>query len=174
MTVGEIELRLSSIDQLFDSIDPTPFPDTDLDPEVAEFIESWAREHSADADLLLRIHLTGPSDPARVAGIAEAIHAHFDYEAGMKRRELHRLLGEGRRALAVGLTVLVSFSTLARLVVGGGSAWSDILREGLSIGGWVAMWRPMEIHLYAWWPIRRTERIYRRLAECRVEVVAPG
>jgi hypothetical protein len=28
-----------------------------------------------------------------------------------------------------------------------------VLQESLVIGGWVAMWRPLEILLYDWWPI---------------------
>jgi len=28
-----------------------------------------------------------------------------------------------------------------------------VLKESLLIGGWVAMWRPMQIYLYEWWPI---------------------
>jgi hypothetical protein len=34
-----------------------------------------------------------------------------------------------------------------------------IIRESLLIGGWVAMWRPMEILLYDWWPIRAEARL---------------
>jgi hypothetical protein len=34
--------------------------------------------------------------------------------------------------------------------------------------GWVSMWKPMEIFLYEWWPIRRERRACRRLAECHV------
>jgi hypothetical protein len=47
--------------------------------------------------------------------------------------------------------------------------------EGLIILGWVALWRPMEIFLYEWWPIRRERRACRRLAEANVifPAVAP-
>jgi hypothetical protein len=29
----------------------------------------------------------------------------------------------------------------------------------LVIGGWVAMWRPMEVFLYDWWPVRAEARL---------------
>jgi hypothetical protein len=38
------------------------------------------------------------------------------------------------------------------------------------IGGWVAMWRPMEIFLYDWWPLRRQRLRYLRLRDMEVEV----
>jgi hypothetical protein len=34
------------------------------------------------------------------------------------------------------------------------SGFANVFREGLLIGGWVAMWRPIEVFLYDWWPIR--------------------
>jgi hypothetical protein len=49
--------------------------------------------------------------------------------------------------------------------------WATIAREGLTIAGWVAMWRPMEIYLYDWWPLRRRGRIYAKLSHAPVEVI---
>jgi hypothetical protein len=46
-----------------------------------------------------------------------------------------------------------------------------MLRESLTIAGWVAMWRPMQIYLYDWWPLRRRGRIYMKLSHMPVEVI---
>ncbi len=46
-----------------------------------------------------------------------------------------------------------------------------ILRESLIIGGWVAMWRPLEILLYDWWPLRQERIVCERLARAPVELV---
>jgi hypothetical protein len=32
------------------------------------------------------------------------------------------------------------------------------------IGGWVAMWRRLEIFLYDWWPIRSERKLFDRLS----------
>jgi len=53
----------------------------------------------------------------------------------------------------------------------GGRPIAEILRESLVIGGWVAMWRPMELFLYDWWPIRAEARLADRLAAMPVRVV---
>jgi hypothetical protein len=47
---------------------------------------------------------------------------------------------------------------------------SEILRESLLIGGWVAMWRPMEVFLYDWWPIRADAQLADRLSAMRVRL----
>ena len=49
-----------------------------------------------------------------------------------------------------------------------------VLREGLIIAGWVAMWRPMEIFLYEWWPLLRKGRLYEKLSRMHVEVRKQG
>ena len=46
----------------------------------------------------------------------------------------------------------------------------EVLRESLVIGGWVAMWRPMEIFLYDWWPIRANARLADRLSAMSVRI----
>ena len=40
----------------------------------------------------------------------------------------------------------------------------------LLIGGWVAMWRPMEIFLYDWWPIRADAMLADRLSVMPVRI----
>ena len=47
---------------------------------------------------------------------------------------------------------------------------TGVLREGLLIVGWVAMWRPLEVFLYDWWPIRAEARLYDRLSAMPVRI----
>jgi len=62
---GRIELRLRTIDQLFNSMDLSPFIERDLAHEAEEFIVSWALEHPRDASLHLVLHIRrrSPSTP---------------------------------------------------------------------------------------------------------------
>ena len=53
----------------------------------------------------------------------------------------------------------------------GDTRWAFLLRESLMIGGWVAMWRPLEIFLYDWWPILRERRVYDRLSRITVNII---
>ena len=48
-----------------------------------------------------------------------------------------------------------------------GALGARIVRESLHIGGWVAMWHPMETYLYGWWPVRRQGRIFRKPSTSR-------
>ena len=50
------------------------------------------------------------------------------------------------------------------------SRFVQIFREGLLIGGWVAMWRPLEVFLYDWWPVRAEVRLSERLSTMPVSI----
>ena len=64
---------------------------------------------------------------------------------------------------------LVVGTLLSRLMEGMfGQYWI----EGLVILGWVALWRPMEIFLYDWWPLLKERNLYRDLDTATVLVKA--
>jgi hypothetical protein len=49
--INAIQIRMESTAQLFDSLDPSPFNEKDLDKDAEEFIVSWARELPSDVPL---------------------------------------------------------------------------------------------------------------------------
>ena len=53
----------------------------------------------------------------------------------------------------------------------GHGTFARIIQEGLTIGGWVAMWRPLQIYLYDWWPLLEERKVMERLSRMQVEVV---
>jgi hypothetical protein len=57
-----IELKVTDLQQLFNTIDPSPFHERDLDADAEEFIVASAEERPKDAKLRLVIHFTQP-DP---------------------------------------------------------------------------------------------------------------
>ena len=52
-----IKLKLRDMSQLFNSMDPSPFIEKDLDDDAEEFIMSWAQEFPFDSPVKLRIYL---------------------------------------------------------------------------------------------------------------------
>jgi hypothetical protein len=167
-----IEIRVAELRQLFNSIDPSPFRERDLDPRAEEFIVEWARELPHDAPLALLVHLEracGPEDEAAMLG--DAIHEYFARRALGSRRQLRELFRRGRISLAIAV-VFLGVALAASDFIGSISdgRFAAIFREGLLIGGWVAMWRPLEVFLYDWWPIRAEARLFARLSTMPVSI----
>jgi hypothetical protein len=166
-----ISLKLHDLNQLFNSMDPSPFIEKDLDDDAEEFIVSWAQEYPEHTPIRLRIHLEQwPSeDPKEL--VKAAVHNHFAHRAQITDLEFKRLLKQGRTSLLIGLLFLSACLASSQVLLGGDTGtWAEILRESLTIAGWVAMWRPMQIYLYDWWPVRRRWRVFRKLSHMPVEV----
>ncbi len=171
--VATIELRIRDVRQLFNSLDATPFPETDLDADAEEFILSWALEFRSDAPLRIRIHVEQPPGSEQIQQqVVMALRGFFAYRADIVQRRFRQLMARGRLSLVIGLTCLATSVFVADLIgrMGTGTML-EILRESVIIGGWVSMWRPIEILLYDWWPLRHERRICERLAEASVEFV---
>src|SRR3954464_14824550 len=97
-----IEVHVAELKQLFNSIDPSPFRNKDLDPKAEDFIVGWAKDMPRDASLGLVVDLdrsAGLSDEAAV--LREAIHEFFLQRALAFRRRLRELFRIGRRSLVI-------------------------------------------------------------------------
>jgi hypothetical protein len=168
-----IEVRVGTLPQLFNTIDPTPFRERDLDPRVVEFIVEWSREIPRKKSLALLVHLDQPATTSDESVIVrDAVHGFFEQSARTSRARLRQLFRRGRISLAIGLTVLAVLILAAQFVArrAGETGFASILHESLLIGGWVAMWRPLEVFLYDWWPIRAEIRRFEQLATMPVRL----
>jgi hypothetical protein len=110
--------------------------------------------------------------PDEAAVLRDAIHEFFSQRAQAYRRRLRELLRVGRTSLVIGLVAVASAIALGDFLAAlmKGSRIGEIIRESLTIGGWVSMWRPLEIFLYDWWPIRSEARLSDRLAAMPVRI----
>lgn len=171
-----VEVYVRDLNQLLDSMDPSPFHEKDLDRNAEEYIVSSLKELPRRPAALI-VYLDKPGGLANEDQVlGEAIRVHFARRSQMLRWELRRLLRRGWISLAIGLTFL------AASVIGGEAlmrmteptALAQILRESLLIGGWVAMWKPLQIFLYDWWPLLGERRVYDRLSRMAVQIVYAG
>ncbi len=172
---GHIELRLQDINQLFNSMDPSPFREKELDVEAEEFIVDWAAELPQARQMTLTIHVQNAANAdINEQAVTEAVRNHFNYRTERIEWQSRQLLKQGWKDLGIGLAFLASCLTAAQLI---GQLSSNtlitILRESLIIGGWVAMWRPMEYFLYGRWPVKRKQQLYKRLSNLDVELKTP-
>lgn len=171
-----IEIRLSSLQHLFNSLDPSPFHDKELDREAEEYIVGSADEYPLARPLRLVMLMPAANVSAADQGIVQqAVANYFAYRGRETDRRLRFQLREGRFSLAIGVLFLLVCVLIRQLAMGiDGATLSQIVAEGFLILGWVAMWRPLQIFLYDWWPIRHQSRLYAKLAAMPVEIRREG
>jgi hypothetical protein len=170
--VHRVELNLRDINQLFNTMDPSPFREKDLDRDAEEFMVSWTREFPLNEQVVLAIYLNElPAGKDFTPMIQQAIQNYFAYRARLTQMEFRQLMRDGRHSLLIGGLFLA-----ACLIASQALRWQtsgtilSVAQESLTIAGWVAMWRPMEIFLYEWWPLRRRWRVYGKMSRMKVEL----
>ncbi|UWJ23905.1 hypothetical protein MSMAT_2648 [Methanosarcina mazei TMA] len=169
-----IELELHTAMQLFNSFDPAPFHEKELDREAEEYIYNTVGEFPLKKPLGIFIYLPpSEADGETEHILKKAIRNHFSYKKLLTEIELKKLLQRGRRNMTIAtlflflcLLVIRLLSTLKEGLV------HTMLSEGFTIIGWVAMWEPINVFLYGWWPVVQKRNIYRKILSMDVNIIA--
>ncbi len=168
-----IDLVLRNVMQLFNSLDPSPFHEKELDPNAEEYIFNAVVDQPKKIPVKMVIYLpensiTGTTRESIILGI----HNHFIYKSSVSDRELRRLFERGRLVLIIAMGILF-MTLLARQYLS--TLEQDILvrmaGEGLLILGWVTLWEPAYIFIYGWWPIVQKRRVYDKITTMEIEVL---
>jgi hypothetical protein len=165
-----VELRLDRISRLYNSLDPAPFHEKELETAADDYIVGSA-EDAGSRPIRLVIMLPG-DELARPEAqqLAASIRHHFELRAASERRQLRAMWRRGRTALVIGVGFLAACLFARTLLFASPSMLAHYVAEGLLIVGWVAMWGPLDIFLYGWWPILSRLRLFDRLSLLDVDL----
>jgi hypothetical protein len=168
-----IEIKLSSVMQLFNSFDPAPFHEKELDSSAEHYIVDTVSDFPKKTPLKVLIYL--PPDIAateRAMKIPAAIHNHFQYKMLVSDRKFRTHFRHGRITLLIGLSFLTIalvarqyVSTLENHIV------AQLFADALLIIGWAAMWEPITVLLYELWPILQMKKTYEKISTMEIEVL---
>ena len=159
-----VDVRLDSIEQMFDNRDPAPFRARDLDPDLIEYLIAAAEDVSHDPFCVV----FWLQDPAKASEVEPGFRAHMAYELDRVERRIRRQRREGQIVLGIGVAALAATIGAAQLV--GDMPGGEIIKELLHVASWVVMWRPIDTLVYQWLPLHRQRTLMRRLAAAPVQV----
>jgi len=168
-----IEITLSSVMQLFNSFDPAPFHEKELDTSAEHYIVDTVKDFSKKTRFKIIIYL--PPDvisTERAQKIPQAIHNHFAYKVLVQDRKFRQRFRHGRFTLLIGLTFL-AIALVARQEVSRSSnlLFAQIFADALLIIGWAAMWEPITVLLYELWPIIELKHTYQKISTMEIEIL---
>ena len=170
---AHIELHLRDLSHFFNSLDPSPFHDRDLDREAARFIREEMQDRELREGTAIIVYLPG-NQIDQAPAVAEAVHRYFGRERQSAELELRQIMRFGRFALMAGLLavfVVVAIGQVLSSVAPAGTLVKG-LAESLYILAWVFLWRPAELLLFDRWPIRQRIAMFQRLENVEVRCVA--
>jgi hypothetical protein len=171
----QIEISINSSEQLFNSYDPAPFRERELDPNAERYIISAGKKIPLPLAIELLIHLPAQQiSEAAQRQIEQAIQHHFQLRAEEQAGDIAELAHLGRKGLLFGFMVMLLCTLLSIAVMNTfpSSNFASTLEQSLVIFGWVALWRPIEVLLYDRWPLARTQKLLQRLSHISVVLQA--
>jgi len=168
-----IEIKLSSVMQLFNSFDPSPFHEKELDSVAERYIVETVKDFPQKTRFKMNIYL--PPDIAttdRAMKIPSAVQNHFEYKMLVAERKFRSHFRHGRSTLLIGLTFL-TIALVARQLV---SSMNDhlvaqILSDAFLIIGWAAMWEPVTVLLYELWPLIQLKKTYEKISRMEIAII---
>ncbi len=167
-----IDIKIDSLEQLFDKRDPNPFRIKDLDEDAEEYILSSLQEIGIKKLGKIRI-ISSLEDPKKNDEANRAVKDFFLYREEITRRKLRSILLLGVKTLILGLLFL-SGAILVSLFMGHFFPKSFLglfFKEGFLLIGWVSMWRPLNIFLYEWWPLLELKKQFHVLSSSEIAIV---
>ena len=75
LPVHQLHLKVHTLDDLFNSLDPSPFFTQELDRAADQYIEKWARRYPANSALHLSVQLATPPIDAGILDKDDRAHA---------------------------------------------------------------------------------------------------
>jgi len=168
-----IEITLSSVIQLYNSFDPAPFHEKELDSAAEHYIVETVKDFPKKTKFKILIYL--PADIAsteQAQKIPQAIHNHFEYKVMVQDRKFRQRFRHGRWSLLIGLSFL-AIALFARQEVSHMASllYAQIFSDALLIIGWAAMWEPITVLLYELWPIIEMKRTYEKISRTEIDIL---
>lgn len=165
-----LDVRVESMEQLFDNRDPAPFRDRDLDPALVEYLLDGARDLARAKPLRVKIWLgTSPS-----SDVPQAVRGYFQHEVDRANRQRREQVRTGLIGLAIAIALVIVLIAVADVVERRMTGTiGTALREALVISGWVMMWRPLDLLVYDRITWVRTRRILESIRDAAIVVESP-
>ncbi len=169
-----IDLKISSIDQFYNPLDPAPRSEKELNPKVEEYILTPADDLRLRQEWVLAVYLPqNEINPHQEEALKRSVHTHFIRRAdGLKkqaRKKTNQIILNtvfGFLFLGLCLTAAYGMTTLSQ-----GSDFYEILGQGLTVVGWVALWNPVEYLLYDRWGPRKEIAVSKKLGKIDIEII---
>jgi hypothetical protein len=174
--VSTVYVHVRRLGQLFNSLDPSPFWERDLDRSAGEFIEDEFSDKPRDRAWVLEVSTEEDQD-FNTKDVQSAVTTYYQRMLASASKQIRDKGWIGQWALVVGVIVFLACMILRELFEQRLASGSPrLLDEGLIVLAWVAVWIPVEQLVYDLAPLLRARRFYRRLAQVRVHVrhVAPA
>lgn len=152
---SEVVLRTADLEAIFHPFDPAPLDRRTVSDAADDYILNIFKDLDDRSSVAMRIQLP-PGDSTCCGDVQEAFRKHFRESAAECRSELREHFRDALRSLGASLVFALVVVLLAQWVAGlAESRLLDKVASGLSLAAWVSLWKPTEMLIHDWRPLRR-------------------
>jgi hypothetical protein len=174
--VYNVILQLGDVEHLFSKPDVSPLSDDYREYSYTSGIEFIANELYANPSYdKVKATLLLPASSLESGldeKVKEAVRRYCRGRLKDVEHDIYATRWRGLRALLFGFAALFVFIGASRLVYDDDSLFLQIISEGLSVAGWVALWFPLEHLIFTVWQHRLDRKIYTLLMDMELTIQA--
>ena len=169
--IPEINILVMNISELL-RLPVSPYRKRSLKTDAEKYIVEEAEALPRKREIIMKINLA-LSDVKYRDDVAPAIQRHFCYRREQSQKKFKRVFHYGWRMLLIALGLLAVIFSLTEIAVRfmPDNRIVQFIRESFIILGWVVLWRPMDLLLYDWYPIKQNINLFDRLEHSKVQVI---
>ena len=170
-------VRVKSVDDLYNPYDPTPEEDRELNADVEAYILKQMKRLPKKSHVIIQLFIPAPQ---LIGERRKTIPASFTNY--FRARAIDHLIRNRRRFfrwtlnLILGVLFLTGCLLIAHLLKlsSPDHPFYNVLSEGLSIIGWVALCEPAAYLIFGWKEDRREQHTYMRLHNADITITETG
>lgn len=162
-----IPARVTSYDEFFNPIDPSPAPARDLTPELVDYLNQCSTEIPAQYELNIQLQVQNEfQSKQREQECLASLRVFYQHNIFVVQAQIRHMRGRAFKYL------MISFACLAITILG--ENWSstgfagNLIHEALLIGGWVFMWEAVTLNFIEMDSFTQEIYKYRRLIAANV------
>ncbi len=168
-----IAVNIERLEEFYDTLDPSYLYEKDLNPNLARYLTERIVVFPEKTDVKIEFHVPSEfKEKNYAADMTQAFRKHFEFEYLNSMVHKNKRIKKGLKTFFYAGIIFMSLMTLSILIksVGRDNVILKLISEGLFIGGWVSLWKPIEILIYDWLPLYEDERKYKRLRDIKVKI----
>jgi len=162
-----VEISLDNYNEIFNGWDPSPIKRRDLDPDLVNFMEVCSSDIPLGFLLEIQLYMPqGQYDEEKENLSRVGIKNNFDFASHFIEKEINQI----SKKIILYIIMAIAFLSVGYLSMQKvkPNVVTNILTEGLSIGGWVFLWEAFSLFFFSRQEVQSRQKMYRRFQNAEI------
>ncbi|ERI93965.1 hypothetical protein HMPREF1982_01273 [Clostridiales bacterium oral taxon 876 str. F0540] len=167
----ELNIAVKNTEEIYQQFGYSSINENTISKDFEEYILGCVKNYPLEEKVKIVIHIR-KKDEKELDSLDDHIHKHFCNKLADIELSLKQQFKEWKINMTIGILFLVLCLVLVQVLEAFQHInFMKIIKEGLIIIGWVALWEPVTFILFSWRNLRRDRLYYKKLCSIPISVV---